>query len=302
MTAPKTESPSVTTLVNYIELWIPEKDRLKLKSSVAIDSDSVRHIEPRNSSVALKEGIAGSAWSQESPVILQGPSSIIEQVASESGLPIQGLIAIPVYREFDLVSVLVFGLSSGHGGFEIWTRDDRDELSISGSYYAGLEAFEFISQYVRFPKGAGLPGNSWKSARPLMIDGPGKDPEFIRSFDRDAAHLEQCIGIPISREYGFPASILLMLSDVSTPLARSIDIWHCNSEPEQATLQCTSTHSGISADSEPWVREVCNSVAAAQGAVLLTSGNTPLPDGIRCGVVMPFFANDHIEDLLVMLF
>jgi len=299
MTTPKTETPKSTTLVNYIELWTPEKDQLELKSAVAIDSNSVRTIQPSSTSATRKQGIAGSAWAQESPVIMQGSSTMIEQVASESGLAIHGLIAIPVFREFTLINVLVLGLSAGNGGMEIWTRDDRDELSISGSYYAGLSAFEFISRYVRFPKGAGLPGASWKTARPKMIDGPDKDPDFIRSFDRDPAHPGQCIGLPISREYGFPASILLLLSDETNPIANSMDIWHCESQNEGSSLRFVDSHSG---DSEVWMQSVSDEVAIVQGSLLLESGSSLLPAGYNLGVVMPFFANKQIEDLFVMLF
>jgi hypothetical protein len=230
---------------------------------------------------------------------MQGSSTMMEQVASESGLAIHGLISIPIFREFTLVNVLVLGLSDANGGLEIWTRDDRDELSISGSYYAGLTAFEFISQFVRFPKGAGLPGSSWKTARPKMIDGPDKDPDFIRSFDRDPAHLGQCIGLPISREYGFPASILLMLSDETNPIANSIDIWHCESDPEMSSVRFVDSHSG---DSQSWMQDVCDEVAKEQSSVFLEPGSQQLPEGYNCGVVVPFFAKQKIEDLLVMLF
>ena len=53
---------------------------------------------------------------------------------------------------------------------------------------------------------------------------------FIRSFDRDPADLGQCIGLPISREYGFPASILLLLSNSERPLGSAIDVWRCESQ------------------------------------------------------------------------
>lgn len=211
------------------------------------------------------------------------------------------MIAIPVYCEFTLLNVIVIGFDSGNSGLEIWTRDDRDELSISGSYYDGLASFEFISRYVRFPKGAGLPGSCWKTGRPRIIENPSKDPDFIRSFDRDPTEPVQCVGLPISREYGFPASILLLLSDIERPLAKRIDILRCESVETDGVFgpKLTESHSGENA---PWMQPILDSVGKFQTAMALEPGSELLPEGYRYGLVMPFFADKQIEDLVVMLF
>ena len=190
-----TEPPTMTseslTLINYVEVWtLPENDDgasaefLQLSHAYAIDHDRTRAVSTSGKN-KLGEGVAGSAWKQHGPVILQGENSaVLQHVRSNAGVPITALLAIPVYRDYHLINVIVFGVTDGNGGIEIWTRDERDELAISGSYYEGLPSFEFISQYVRFPKGAGVPGACWKDGRPRIVPQPHAAPGFIRSFDK----------------------------------------------------------------------------------------------------------------------
>ena len=291
----------LTSLINYVELWTPRADSLVLESAVSLESSQARSLPTGDRTTPKGQGIAGSAWQQEGAVIMQGPSAYLDEVVAAAGTSVKALIAIPVYCEFTLLNVIVLGLAEGNAGLEIWTRDDRDELSVSGSYYDGLSSFEFISRYVRFPKGAGLPGSCWKTGRPKMIDAPDKDPDFIRSFDRDPAKPDQCIGIPISREYGFPASILLLLSDVEKPLAKHIDILRCETVEADSALgpKLKSCHSGETSD---WMNLIVQSIGKLQTTVTFEGGDALLPEGYRYGIAMPFFANKHVEDVLVMLF
>ena len=308
-----------TSLINFVEVWryqpLPDEvqqdgqhGKLSLEKALRIENGVP--VEVQRSVKELEKGqqIAGSAWQQESPVILQGDSSAEIQTASqEASAPITTMLAIPVYREFVLVDVIVFGLAEGNGGIELWTRDDRDELGISGSCYRGLESFEFISRFVKFPKGGGLPGYSWKFGKPAIIDRPQTNPKFIRSFDRDPAHIERCIGLPIGREYGFPASVLLMLSDQVTPLANEMDVWHCESEvPSEETptpkITFENSHSGIASGIKPeWCQTICDQIAQTRSSVLLESAND-LPADFKLGIALPIFDGQQINDVFVMLF
>ena len=307
-----------TALINFVEVWRyqPSLDEvqedgqsgtLQCQSAFRIQNGTPVPIERSVKELAKGQQIAGSAWQQESPVILEGQSSAEIQVAAqESGVPIATMLAIPVYREFVLVDVIVIGLADGNGGIELWTRDDRDELGISGSCYRGLESFEFISRFVKFPKGAGLPGYSWKHGQPRIIDRPQTNPDFIRSFDRDPAHIERCIGLPIGREYGFPASVLLMLSDQNTPLANEMDVWHCESDaPTEQTplpkIAFKNSHSEIgSEEKEKWCQTICDQIAQTRSTVLLEKSDD-LPAQFELGIAMPIFDGQKINDVFVML-
>ncbi len=311
---PSTLTSELLTLINYVEVWtLPATDEsesqsvLQLDHAYVIGREDVRRLDSTGRN-GLGEGIAGSAWKQQRPVILQGENSaVLQHVIDISGLPIEVLLAIPVYRDYQLVNVVVFGLTAGCGGVEIWSRDDRDELAISGSYYEGLSSFEFISQYVRFPKGAGVPGACWKDGRPRIIAQPHAAPNFIRSFDKDPAQLSQCIGLPIGREYGFAGSVILLLSDEAKPLARNFNLWQCESStPTEGdtnpAVRFTSSSLDTSDLGSDWCQSVCDRVAIDRQTLLLTSGSDGLPVGFRFGVVIPFFCNESIDDLAVLLF
>jgi hypothetical protein len=302
------------TLINYVEVWtLPESDEdessgvLHLEQTFAIDHDQMRKLDMTGHN-APGEGIAGSAWKQKAPVILQGENSaVLQHVRNTSGLPIRALLAVPVYSDYSLINVVVFGLTDGHAGIEIWSRDDRDELAITGSYYEGLESFEYISQHVRFPKGAGVPGCCWKDGVPRLVSNPQAAPNFIRSFDRDAATPDLCVGLPVGRDYGFAGSVLLLLSDTLKPFARSFNLWKCKSsapskEESNPPIKFLSSSLDTSDFDPGWFQTVCDQVAAKRGVVLLTTESNEMPYGYRFGVVIPFFANDAIKDLAVLLF
>lgn len=240
-------------------------------------------------------------------MILEGLSSAeIQDTVRDSEMPITTMLAIPIYREFTLVDVIVLGLAEGNSGLELWTRDDRDELGISGACYRGLESFEFISRHVKFPKGAGLPGYTWKYGRPKIIDRPQTNPEFIRSFDRDSAHIERCVGLPIGREYGFTASVLLLLSDAETPIADEMDVWSCDSatpSEEQPLPEVTfkNSYSGTdSTDKQQWCQSVCDQIAQSRGSVLLGDANEPSSQS-PLGIAIPIFDGQKINDVFTML-
>ena len=313
-TEPSTMTSESLTLINYVEVWtLPENDdgtpaeSLRLNHAYVIDRDKAQAVES-NGQNRPGEGIAGSAWKQQGPVILQGENSaVLQHVRGIAGVPINALLAIPVYRDYDLVNVVVFGVTDGNGGIEIWSRDERDELAISGAYYEGLPSFEFISQYVRFPKGAGVPGACWKDGRPRIVPRPHAAPGFIRSFDKDPAHLADCIGLPIGREYGFAGSVILLLSDESKPFARNFDLWQCESSaPSDSDSDPAIKFSGSSSkasDFDPaWCQQICDQVARERGTILLNSETGNLPDGFEFGVVMPFFAKESINELAVLLY
>lgn len=311
---PSTLTSESLTLINYVEVWaLPVTDEnesqpvLQLDHAYVIDRENVRRLDSTGLNT-LGEGIAGSAWKQQRPVILQGENSaVLQHVINVSGVPVQALLAIPVYRDYKLVNVVVFGLTAGYGGVEIWSRDDRDELAISGSYYEGLSSFEFISQHVRFPKGAGVPGACWKDGRPRIVSQPHAAPNFIRSFDKDPAQPGHCIGLPIGREYGFAGSVILLLSDETKPFARNFNLWQCDSsapteENANPAIKFASSSLDTSDFDPDWCQGVCDRVAKDRQTILLTSDTDSLPYGFRFGVVIPFFVNESIDDLAVLLY
>jgi hypothetical protein len=213
--------PTHSTLVQYIEVWDAETDgqsmrlqrHARLRGNV-VDSDT------SDLRVRCGEGLAGMAWNQRHAIILQeAPSGLLQRIGTKNGLELTALIAYPVIRGHEVLSVIVFGISAGPGAIEVWSRDDRDELSISAGYYSGLKSFEFISRHVRFPKGAGLPGSVWKTGQPRLARDLAHSAGFMRSFAADETELHTGLGLPVGTSAGNSESILLLLSSNVKPIA-----------------------------------------------------------------------------------
>ena len=311
-----------TYLIRYLEVWREndDRDQPRLNASDALVfsptvegvASSARRIDVAERTVGAGEGIAGSAWKQDAPVVIQDEGSVMMREACErSGVKLNALVAIPFVNDNNSVSIVVFGIADGFGGLEVWSRDDRDELSISGSYYEGLESFEFISQYVRFPRGSGLPGNSWKQRRPNMVKDPGVDANFIRTFAKDPADLSVCLGIPVASDYGSEGAVLLMLSSTQQPMVRQIDILRCESatpsqDNEFPTVKltqhdsATDSRNGVSDTAR--MQAACDRLSQARNVILLPAGDPCVPTTAQASLLVPFFSKNQISSILQLSF
>lgn len=292
------------TLVQYIEVWHLADDGqtmqlrhyARLRGRIADSGTSER-------SVRIGDGIAGMAWNQRRAVILQeAPSELLERIGTQNGLELIALIAYPIMRGHDVLSVVVFGISDGPGAFEIWSRDDRDELSISASYYSGLKSLEFMSRFVRFPKGAGLPGTVWKTGLPKLAPDLGRNSNFMRSCHADEADLTTGLGLPVGSAAGHAESILLLLSSQSVPIALAFEIWTPGAVTADSTeLRC------IAADWSAVVEDGMRSPMECHGT-LLSAWTTGLPafstefesPSVRAILAVPVYRNT--ERVAVVLF
>ena len=225
--APSGTQATHATLIHYIEVWTvqPDGQSMQLASCCRLRGSLVDSESPERS-VRNGEGLAGMAWNQRHAIILQeAPSELLDRIGAKNGMELAALIAYPVMKGQSVLSVIVFGVSSGPGAFEVWSRDDRDELSISASYYSGLKSFEFISRHVKFPKGAGLPGAVWKTGQPRLASDLPRSAGFMRSFAADETELNTGLGLPVGSAAGHSDSILLLLSSHSKPIAVGFEIW-----------------------------------------------------------------------------
>ncbi|MEM7315033.1 MAG: GAF domain-containing protein, partial [Planctomycetota bacterium] len=248
----------------------------------------------------------GSAWKQQGPVILQDmPCAELQAANERTGMQLESLVAIPILDGHKLINVVVLGIGPGYGGLEIWSRDDRDELSLSGSFYRGLDSFEYMSQFVRFPRGSGLPGACWKECRPKMVNNPDTNPNFIRSFAKDPAFLDTCLGIPVSRDFGSSAYVLLALSSSQCPLAKQIDVVSCESgkptedepHPTVAPIEVFSTQGSLMNDG--WIATVCDQLAVSRKAILSRSG-IQRDDRENASLVIPFFERNRLTSYVAL--
>ena len=308
--APSGTQATHATLIHYIEVWNVEQDgqSMKLASCCRLRGSLVDSESPERS-VRNGEGLAGMAWNQRRAVILQeAPSELLDRIGAKNGMELAALFAYPVMKGQSVLSVIVFGVSNGPGAFEVWSRDDRDELSISASYYSGLKSFEFISRHVKFPKGAGLPGAVWKTGQPRLASDLPRSAGFMRSFAADETELNIGLGLPVGSAAGHSDSILLLLSSNSKPIAQGFEIWQPRSSavstPEETVLsriaadwsaassQSLAADDGITAAANAVVSEAWNtgrpvlSTTASDGVPLRAVLGVPIYRGIEKAAVV----------------
>ncbi len=215
------------TLVQSIEVWslADDGETMRLDDEVHWEEGaSIRPVAER--SVRSGEGMVGMAWKQRDAIILNEGDSVARNYsfAADTRKP-EAWVAYPVLVGHDVQQVIVLGIAPGPGAFELWSRDDRDEVSVSASYYVGLKSFEFISRYVRFPRGAGLPGTVWKTGQPKLVSNLSQSPGFMRSFAADETELNIGLGLPIGGSTGTSGAVLLLLSSPAKPIAVGFEIW-----------------------------------------------------------------------------
>ncbi|MFK7817245.1 MAG: hypothetical protein AB8G99_00880 [Planctomycetaceae bacterium] len=308
-TETQSQPSHATLLVRYIEVWQVDEtgQQLTLIANRCIDNPDATPVAEKTV-VGPGEGIAGRAWNQKSATVLQEePSELIASLSQQAGTDLAGVVAIPTFDRTEIRGVVVLGLGTGHGAIEAWSRDERDELSLSSSWYGGLPGFEFISRYVRFPKGAGIPGEVWKTRRPQLAREPGRNPRFVRSFENDPAHLTTAVGIPVGSDSGFASSVLLLLPSSAVPLANDFELWATRSgrnEDESITpiLETVQTAAGLfDKSSNDWRIRIAEQVARTAAPQLITDTKL-LPDPARVCLAVPTYHDGELIAVWTLIF
>ncbi|EAQ77916.1 hypothetical protein [Blastopirellula marina] len=116
------------------------------------------------------------------------------------------------------------------GAFEVWKRDDRDELSLAQGIYRNLDYIERITPYVRFPRRSGLPGEVWENRLAACVNNLGASPNFMRSAGARSAGLDFGLGLPFLKSEFELSSVLLMLGSYQAPLFSAVEVWLLDSE------------------------------------------------------------------------
>jgi hypothetical protein len=300
-----------TTLIRYVEVWTPTSDgkSLQRRSACAVDSNDWPHNPPAKI-VKEGDGVAGRAWHQKSATILQEePSELLTNLSRQCGASLTSVLAIPVFEQARIRGVVILGLGAGYGGTEIWSRDDRDELSVTVACYSGLPSFEFMNRYVRFPKGSGIPGQIWQSGVPQLVQDLTSNEAFVRTFDNDPARLRAAIGIPVGYSHGFPASILLLLSSEQTPLASAIELWHCEQLPLEEDMAvprirltgCSVLGTDGRIEPQPWQHCLAKRIGESRTPMLFTANDANLPDGLSVALCIPIFRSGKLVEVVNLM-
>lgn len=225
------QSPPMTqTLLAAAELWRPNAstDVFDFQSGFYGGCESLRSV-PGQGPVSLSESPMGQVVTTGQPKIINDLSELGFLVA-EAG-KVHGLAAaalIPSYKQGKVEAVLRLFFRSGSdaaGAVELWAgTKGRFELSLDQSYYVGLDRFARVSQYVNFPMGAGLPGQCWETAMPLLVPDLTTAKGFLRSSGAESDGLAVGLGLPLMQRTEL-RSVLLLLSSAALPIARVHEVW-----------------------------------------------------------------------------
>lgn len=264
-------------LLQFVQVWRPDAEGSRLLAETTLRLSPGLHFlsEFRAEPQTCGQGIAGRAWQQRCATLLQEqPSQLLAEISEDCGADLTAVLAIPVFRQQNIAGVVVMGMTDGHGGAEVWSRDDRDELAVSAGHYGGLPAFEFISRHTRFPKGAGIPGSVWTTGAPVHAGNLDQDASFIRSFGNDPATITDVLGLPVDTDHGFARSVLLLLNSATNPFCDALSVLPCEAAGDpsapvfrsDAPVRRTGSRLSLSQASN-----LLNRVAAAAGPVLAES-------------------------------
>ena len=248
-------------LVRAVEVWAPSEDgkHLKLMNGAYGSLQGFKEAS-KDYQFALGEGLPGLCWQNKTPLILHNLfTSDFQRAEAARQAGLTSGIGIPTVRSGEVTGVLVLLCDDGagaQGAFEVWDRSDRDELALQSNYYANLTRFGTVSQYVRFPRGSGLPGQVWEQRFPKIIHGLGKSPTFMRGAGAAADGLDVGVALPVMRSEHDLESVVLMLSSARSPIAQAFEVWTTNESESQMQLHsgragAASTDGGVVVEATP---------------------------------------------------
>lgn len=111
---------------------------------------------------------------------------------------------------------------------EVWRPGASGVLKLGDAYYGPQAtpqvAFEQVSRQTSFSILEGLPGVTFDAREPVLFETLSHARGFVRSQAAAAAGLSIGLGIPVFKNQAASCAVLL-LSSVSSPLARVFEIW-----------------------------------------------------------------------------
>lgn len=290
-------------LIYAAEAWTcdDEGDTLRPTSTISgLSSEATKMIVERS-------------VSELSPIILKTEDL---QLTNGDAKGFNALFSIPVIATKKVLGCVVLAVScpeDAMGAFEIWSRDDRDELGLNGAVFAGLSRFASISKQVKFPRGSGLPGQSWENSEAMMLKGLGSSPNFMRAAGARAGGLDVGVALPIFTTEHDLNSVVLLLSSSNTPMARVFEIWEFGGD--EATLrraECAGEEATLAEATEmtysrgegivgkvwetgkPFVTDDLTSIERKRIASIAA-------DGLSSAIAIPIYVGSRLSSAFVMM-
>lgn len=261
---------------------------------------------------SLSKQIVERTTSRAAPIVAK-----VEDLESTNGAAnhFNALVGLPVIKTNQIVGCTVLAIScsaDSMGAFEIWHRDERDELGLNGAVFSGLSRFASISQHVRFPRGSGLPGQSWEDSEAKLLTGLGSSPNFMRAAGARAGGLDIGVALPFFKTEHDLNSVVLLLSATSSPISRVFEIWDVSGETATIRKAAGDLETATIAEvndieykrGEGIVGKVWESGLPMVSDDLAAVGRKRLgslmADGFSSVIAMPVTVGNRIESIFVM--
>lgn len=190
-------------LVHTIEVFRPDESGERLVAHYCGDS-----------SFAYGESPVGRAAADGSPVIERCDGTAIIAIPAMQVDECRGVVALHCNASEDF-----------RGGFELWRRNERGELGLAENLYVGLDRLAQISQFVKFPRRAGLPGRVWDDRFPRVLGALQDSKSFIRVAAARSEQLGSAVGVPFMRRPPELDAVLLVLNAETSPVAKAMEVW-----------------------------------------------------------------------------
>lgn len=221
-------------------------------------------------------------------------------------------VALPILITNEVVAavLLTAGIADdGKIALERWSRTERDELGLSESAYRGLAHFETISPYVKFPRGSGLPGETWDDRKARIIARIDQSKAFMRAAGARKEGLRYGLGIPIMATEHELEDVLVILSTVDFPFQLAMETWVPSDDQTELSLVQSSYAVGVSSPQRAKVNYgdgIVGQCYASRIPVMMNDAQEdtsliPLFDqGARFALALPIFNGDRLAQILTL--
>ena len=234
------------------EMWQESANgsALELANRMVIAGSPVE--ETMSRSGGFGKDVAEQAWRNEELVA----KSSTDACTLDSALPANHvLLAYPCSCVGTFHGVLVLCLHYGEdarGAAEIWGRDDREELGLEFSHYANLQYISRISQYVKFPRAAGLPGQTWDNRSPILMEKLDRQINFMRATAAKSDGLSTGLSVPLMKSEFDLKEVMVLLSSTVSPVARAFEIWSMEPGNDQLLWESAAYGPYIGLEKATW--------------------------------------------------